>query len=149
MTRLRFQGFEDARDAGLLDGSPDLRVALVGPAFDCPESAVHMDDVATLDEFTGVNYQRYDATTVAMGWLSNMRVWTCDNTGTDEFGTSVGPGTDPPAGMIVILHVDGTDPNDYILGYSDEGAFSDGNGADMGLTLPDDVILFSRSAPSD
>lgn len=148
MTRMRFQGFEDARDAGDLNGSPDLRVELHMSGFAADESAVNMADL-TLDRFDGANYVEYDATGVAVGWVSDERVWTCDNGAGDEFGTNVGPGTDVPTWLVVKLHVDGTDANDIALAASSDGAFSDGNGADMGLTLPADVLLFSRSAPSD
>lgn len=145
MTRLRFQGFEDARDAGDLAGTPDLRVALAMSGFSFTENAVNLAD-GTLDRFDGANYQDYDAAGVAVAWASNQRVWTCDNGAGDEFGTSVAAGSEAPVWLVVYLYVDGTAANDIILAASDEGSFSDGNGSDMGLTLVDDILLFSQSA---
>lgn len=147
MARYRTQGYEDARDAGLLAGSPDLRVAIAMSGFTFDEDAIHLDD-GTLDEYDGANYVRYDAADVAADWdaVTHQRVWTCTSGGGDEFGTSVGAATDTPTVLVVILRVDGTAANDYILGWTDDVALSNGNGSDMGLTLPNDVLLFSGNA---
>ena len=48
--------------------------------------------------------------------------------------------------LVVYLYVDGTAANDIILASSDDGGFADGNGGDMGLTLPNDVLLASGNA---
>lgn len=145
MTRMRFQGFEDARDAGDLAGTPDLRVLLAMSGFSFTEAAVNLSD-GTLDEFDGANYARYDAAGVAVDWVSDERVWTCTNGAGGEFGTAVAAGSEAPEWLVVYLHVDGTAANDIILAASSDGAFADGNGSDMGLTLIDDILLFSRSA---
>lgn len=147
MTRQMYRGYEDARDAGLLTTGCDLRVHLVGAAFDAPVGAIHMDDIVTLDEFDGTGYVPYDATTVVNGWDDAVgRIWTCDNGAGDEFGTPDPAASVVPAGMIVRLYVDGTDANDYLLCWTDEGTWPDGNSQDMGLTLVDDILLYNETA---
>jgi hypothetical protein len=126
---------------------PDVRVALAMSGFTATAAAVHLDDI-TIDEFDGSGYARYDATGVAVAYDSGSDEWriTCDNGAGDEFGILVGAGTLPPSMLVVILHVDGTAPNDYVLGWSDEGSLDDGNGGTLGLTLPVDVIFSSGNA---
>ena len=147
MTRQRSAGYEEARDAGDLTGIPDIRVALAMSGFTATADAVNVADI-TLDEFDGAGYARYDATGVAVGYDSGSDEWriTCDNGGGGEFGDPVAAGTEAPTALVIILRIDGTAANDYVLGWSDEGAFADGNGGPMGLTLPDDVILASANA---
>lgn len=147
MARQRYAGYETARDAGDLSGTPDIRFALCMSGFTFSASAVNLAD-GTLDEFDGANYARYDATTVAVAYDSGDDEWriTCDSGDGDEFGTSVGAGSEAPSVLVCYLHVDGTAANDIILASSTDGGFSDGNGGDMGLTLPNDVALFSGNA---
>ena len=147
MTRQRSAGYEEARGSGSLEGTPDIRVALAMSGFTASADAVNVADL-TLDEFDGAGYARYDATGVAVAYDAVSDEWriTCDNGGGDEFGDPVGAGTEPPVMLVVILHVDGTDANDIVLGWSDEGSFAQGNGGAMGLTLPDDVVFSSANA---
>jgi hypothetical protein len=147
MTRQRTAGYEEARDLGLLEGSPDLRVALAMAGFAATAAAVHLDDI-TLDEYDGTGYARYDCAGVAVAYdagADELR-WTCDNGAGDEFGATVGPGSAPPTRLVLILHVDGDPANDYVLAWSDEGTFANGNAGALGLTLPNDVLLFSGNA---
>lgn len=147
MTRKRTAGYEEARDAGLLVAGADYEVALCMSGFTATPDAVNVADV-TMDEFDGNNYVRYAATGVAIAYDSASDQWrvTCANGDGDEFGAAVDPGSEPPSVMVVILRIDGTDANDYILAWSDEGSFSNANGGAYGLTLPNDVLLFSGSA---
>ena len=144
MARQRYLGYEEARDAGLLATTPDLRFMLCMSGFTFSADAENLAD-GTLDEFDGTNYTRYDATTVARAYSSarDQMEWTCDNGNGDEFGTSVGAGTEAPSVLVCYLHVDGTDANDIILVSSTDGSFADGNGGDMGLTLPNDIAIYS------
>lgn len=147
MTRQRYAGYEEARDAGDLAGTPDVRVALAMDGFAFDADAVNLSD-GTLDEFDGSGYARYDAAGIAVGYDAATDEWqiTCDNGDGDEFGATVDPGSGPPVWLVVYLHVDGTAANDIILGASDEGSFSDGNGGPLGLTLPNDVLFASGNA---
>ena len=148
MTRQRTAGFEQARQDGLLDGSPDIRVGLGMSGFSATAAAEHVDDV-TLDEYDGAGYTRYDATGVAIAYDSGSDQWriTCDNGDGDEFGTTVAVGGEPsPSVLFVILRIDGNPANDWFLGWSDEGTLNGPNGGTYGLTLPNDVILFSGNA---
>ena len=148
MGRQRYAGYEQARSAGDLEGTPDLRVKLCMSGFTFTADAVNLAD-GTLDEFDGANYVEYDATTRGRGLrlrLPTSASITCDNGDGDEFGTASASGSEPPSVLVVYLYVDGTAANDIILASSDDGGFADGNGGDMGLTLPNDVLLASGNA---
>lgn len=147
MARQRYAGYESARGAGSLTGTPDIRVGLAMSGFSFAASAVNLDD-GTIDEFDGSGYSRYDATNVAAAYDSGSDQWriTCDNGDGDEFGTTVAAGSEAPSVLFVYLHVDGTAANDIILGSSDDGTFADGNGGPLGLTLPNDVVFYSGNA---
>lgn len=147
MAKQRYAGYETARGAGDLEGTPDIRFLLAMSGFSFAAASVNLAD-GTLDEFDGANYVRYDASGVAVAYDAGDDEWqiTCDSGAGDEFGTSVGAGTEAPSVLVAYLHVDGTAANDIILASSDDGGFADGNGGDMGLTLPNDVAVFSGNA---
>lgn len=144
MAKQRYKGYETARSAGDLETTPDIRFILCMSGFSFGADSVNLAD-GTLDEFDGANYVRYDATSVVSAYDSGSGEWriTCDNGDGDEFGTSVGPGSEAPSVLVCYLHVDGTAANDVILASSDDGSFVNGNGGDYGLTLPNDVAVYS------
>lgn len=147
MARQRSAGYEAARDAGLLASTPDIRVALAMAGFAATAAAVNVADI-TLAEYDGSGYTRYDAAGVAVAYDAGSDEWriTCTNGVGTEFGATVAAGTGAPTKLVVILFVDGTAANDYVLGWSDEGTFANGNGGPMGLTLPASVIFASANA---
>lgn len=142
-----YAGYHQARSAGDLDGTPDIRIGLAMSGFSFDADDVNLAD-GTLDEFDGSGYSRYDATTPVGGYDAAADQWqvTCDSGDGDEFGTTVSSGSEPPSVIFVYLHVDGTDANDVILASSDAPTFADGNGGPLGLVLPNDVALFDRAA---
>lgn len=147
MARQRYAGYEQARSAGDLDGTPDIRIGLAMSGFSFTADAVNLAD-GTLDTFDGTGYADYDCAGVAVAYDSGDDEWqiTADSGDGDEFGATVAAGSEPPTTLYVYLYVDGTAANDIILASSDDGTFADGNGGPMGLTLPNDVVLFSGNA---
>lgn len=150
MGRVLFAGYHAARDAGLLYPSPDLRYALTtGAALDQEDDgdAVNVADL-TWDEFDGVGYARYDPDHTT-AYDATTQLWRAipDAGAGDEFGATVAAGGGgAPTGLLEILHIDGTDANDYVIAWSDEGTFADGNGGGMSFTFPANGTLTSGPA---
>lgn len=141
-----FKGFYQALEAGLLDGSPDIRVGLAMSGFTADADSVHEDDATDLDEFDGVGYSRLDAANVVAGYVDADDEWQLDFDD-DEFGDPVAAGSGTIEGLFVILHVDGDPANDYLLGYTDTGAFGvNANNGPLALTLPTGGLMFVRQA---
>ena len=142
------QGFFTALAAGDLVTGADVRCQLHMSGFVGEPEAINLDEL-TLDEFDGVGYNEYDATTVVVSWDSTAHEWrlTFDNGAGDEFGTSVEGGSEAASVLLVYLYVDGTAANDIYLGSFTEGNLpKDGQGGVMGLTLPAEGLLFARQA---
>jgi hypothetical protein len=136
-----FQGFYEALAAGLLEGTPDIRLMLTMPGFDCDDDSVHPADATDLDEFDGVNYVEIDAAGVVSGYVEASDHWAidCDD---DSFGTDVVAGSGIMEGIVVKLYVDGTDANDYILGRVTEGLPGvNAAGGDVDLVVPDAGLM--------
>jgi len=127
MADLIFQGGFKALADGLLSGSPDIRLWLVMSSFSGASelTAVNVADLSVVDEFDGLGYERIDCQNVSFAYDSaeNEYQLTFD---ADEFnadGGTVTPGSDDAAGILVVLYVDGTDANDYVIGFTDSGGF--------------------------
>lgn len=145
MADIIFAGYHEARDAGLLAGTPDIRLALVMSGFTGDADSVNVADV-TLDEFDGVGYARLDAASVTAGYVDADDEWQLAMASGD-FGDPVAPGSDVIAGMVAILNVDGTAANDYILGFTDTGGFGvNANNGPLNLTIPAAGLMFDRQA---
>jgi hypothetical protein len=141
-----FKGFYQALEAGLLEGSPDIRVGLAMAGFTADADSVNVSDATDLDEFDGVGYSRLDAANVVAGYVDADDEWQLDFDD-DDFGDPVAAGSGAIEGLFVILNVDGDPDNDYLLGYTDSGGFSvNANNGPLGLIVPEDGLLFVRQA---
>jgi hypothetical protein len=147
------KGFFEALIAGLLDASPaapDLRLMAVNDdsTADVETDAVHLSDFTILGEFDGSGYSRYDCAGVAVTWSSLLHrfVWTCDD---GTWGATLGAGTSAPKGALVILHVDGTAANDYVLAFNDESGFGvNPSGGISTIVIPDEGLFYLGQAPA-
>lgn len=153
MSEVLFQGYYKALREGSLDGTPDVRHMLVMSGFtgETEEDSINLADVSDLDEFDGLGYTRYDPSNVALAYdaTDNADYLDHDDEGTDDaFGDPVAPGSDDVYGMVTYLHVDGTDANDIILGFTDTGGFgvNAANGK-LDLKLPTKGLLKHTIAP--
>jgi hypothetical protein len=143
-----FRGFYQALEAGLLTGSPDVRVKLVMGSFsgEAEQDAVHVGDLTNIDEFDGLGYGELDCANVTAGYVDAADEW---RLGFDaaEFGDPVAPGSDVITGLLAILHVDGDPDHDHVLGFTDAGGFGvNANNGPLSLTLPAAGLLFVRQA---
>lgn len=129
MADIIFKGGYDALVQGLLDGAPDIRLALVMSGFTGAtagqEDSVNVADLTDLDEFDGFGYQRLDAENVSFAYdaTENEYQLTFDPGEFNADGETVTPGSDDAIGIVVILNVDGTDANDMLIGFTDSGGF--------------------------
>jgi hypothetical protein len=143
-----FKGFYQALEAGLLTGSPDVRVKLVMGSFtgEAEEDAVHVSDLTNVDEFDGLGYGELDCSGVTAGYVDADDEWRLGFDAAD-FGDPVAPGSDVIKGLLAILHVDGDPAHDYVLGFTDAGGFGvNANNGPLSLALPAAGLLFVRQA---
>lgn len=120
--------------------TPDIRVAIVMSSFsgETEKASVNIADLTALDEFDGLGYTRLDCAGVAITYDSGsheMRI-DFDNGAGDEFGDPVTAGTAVAYGFILYVHVDGTDANDILIGFTTDGAGINANGGKLGLSIP-------------
>lgn len=151
MADIIFQGGYKALVDGLLASAPDIRLRLVMSSFSgaTEEDSINVADLSTVDEFDGLGYLEIDCANVSFAYDSTENEYqlTFD---ADEFnasGGTVSPGSDDAIGILVVLNVDGTDANDYLIGFTDSGGFPF-NGANTAITYTPsaDGILVLRAA---
>jgi len=147
-----FKGFYTALLAGDLAGSPDVRFRAVLPTFsgEAEPLAINLADITTMATYDGANYADYDATSVAVAFddADEAVYLDADNGAGNEFGAAVDEASDVTYGLVAFLFVDGTDANDIILLFTSDGevAGQNGNGGQMGLTLPPKGIMAIAAA---
>jgi len=144
MTQILTQGYHEARSAGDLDGTPDIRIGLGLSGFALDPDDVNVAD-ATLDEYDGSGYTRYDAASPVGGYSASLDMWRID-CADGSFGATVAAATEEVEWLFVILHVDGTAANDIILGATDSVAGINGTGGALTIAIPTDGLLFDRTA---
>ena len=146
-----FQGGMKALVEGDLQTGADVRLALVTASFTgaSEEDAVNLADFTTLGEFGGVGYQRIDCAGVTVTYDSSADEYRLDFDD-DEFnasGSTVAAGPAAAAGILVILHVDGTEANDIAIGHTDSGGFPvNASNIAMTLTVPSGGLMYLGAA---
>jgi hypothetical protein len=125
----------------------DVRAILVmtNTTADTDQDAANIAAIGTLDEFDGSGYSRPDlgASTITQDDANNRsEIDYADFT----FGTAVGAGTRQAAGIIIYVRVDGTNANDWPVGWIDTVStgptfpFS-GNGGAINVTVDAQALL--------
>lgn len=151
MADIIFQGGYKALVDGLLASAPDIRLRLVMSGFSgaSEEDSIYVADLTTVDEFDGIGYLEIDCANVSMAYDSaeNEYQLTHDAAEFNASGGTVSPGSDDAIGILVVLNVDGTDANDYVIGFTDSGGFPL-TGANTAITYTPnaDGILVLRAA---
>lgn len=140
MSNIEFQGVMYALVNGLLVDDADVRGKLVMSGFSGgdtdQEDAINLADLTTVDEFDGTGYQELDCENVTMAYDATADEYQL-NFDAGEFngpGSTVSAGSDDFIGIIWYLYVDGTEANDIILTFTDDGTGFPGNGVGTALT---------------
>ena len=144
-----FRGFYQALEAGLLTGSPDVRVKLVMGSFsgEAEEDAVHV-----VGPHQRRRVRRPRLRRARLRGRHGRATWMPRTSGASafddaDFGDPVAPGSDVIKGLLAILHVDGDPAHDYVLGFTDAGGFGvNANNGPLSLALPAAGLLFVRQA---
>ena len=146
MAAIVYKGWHEARGAGLLEGTPDVRNILVMSSFTgaTQKLAVNLDDFVDLDEFDGVGYGRQDCAGVSAAYADADEEWQLDwDDDVEAFGDDVAPGAEVVYGMVTYLYVDGTAANDIALGFTDDGFGVNAANGKLGLTLPVGGLIYN------
>jgi len=151
MADVIYQGLLKALVEGDLDGAPDIRLMLVMSDFSggTEEDAINIDDITTLDECDGAGYQEIDCANVTFTYDSTDDQYqlTFDPGEFNAPSGTVAQGSRQNIGIVVKLHVDGTDANDVILAFTDSGGFPfDGVGTAVTYTPHADGMLYLGAA---
>lgn len=147
MSDILCAGWHAARDAGLLEDDAPIRLALCLTGISVDADDVHESDTnISTKEYDGTGYSRAEPTGVTWQYDATADEMQLDmDDDAEAFGASpVAAATTAPVGMLVILEVDGTAANDYVLGYSDSGSYANGNGGSLGLVVPVGGLLYSK-----
>jgi hypothetical protein len=139
-----YAGYHAARDAGALVGAVTVQLRLQMGGYSGAVDAVHVEDV-TEDGYDGANYAHAEVECTA-GWSDADDMWLLSTAATSaSFGTAVGAATDDYESVLIVLPVDDTDANDFVLG---SFPVSPGNGATGSLTfvIPSSIIMRDEEA---
>lgn len=144
------RGYHVARDLGLIVDDAVVRLAITTAGFTIDAEAVNVDDTSlAANEYTGVGYSQHVCASVTWAWDATddeMRLDFDDDP--EAFGTTVAASDPAPNGAMYILQVGGSpsDANDYVIGWEDSGAYGNGSGLALGVTVPEGGALFSGQA---
>lgn len=146
-----YQGGMKALITGLLVSGCDLRLMLVAEDFSgdgAEEDAVNLDDFTTIDEFGGAGYIEISAASVTVAYDATADEYRID-LDAGEFnasGGTVAVGPRDAIGILVKLHIDGTDANDLAIGFTTSGGFPI-NGVNTAIvyTPHADGLMFLRA----
>lgn len=143
-----FKGFYNDADRYQPGDTPDLRILAVLSDFSAEEDAETGADFASLDEYDGSGYTRYDAANVAITYEdgespAQLQI-TCDSD-PEAFGTAVDAASGPIHGLLVVRWV--TDTSDMVPWcFKTASGFVNGTGAGLGLVVPTGGFLFASGS---
>lgn len=150
MANVLCRGWHVARDAGLIQDDAVVRIAITTAGFTIDAEAINVDDTSlAANEYTGTGYNQHVAASVTWGWdatADEMRLDFDDDP--EAFGTTVAASDPVPNGAMYILQTGGSpsDSADYVIGWEDAGAYGNGSGLALGVTVPEAGCLFSGQA---